>query len=169
MLAKLSTISVSPHVQAFIAKESQEKLPNETGGVLIGSVEGERVAIHCATPPGPSASHTLNSFKRDGIYSQRALDLLVARYRGRYDYLGEWHSHPLPQGPSQRDLRSMRWIAGNESYRRNQPILGLNVRRCDASWQLQFYVLVADHLRPLRLEHNSLSQQSKLLHGRKYD
>jgi integrative and conjugative element protein (TIGR02256 family) len=134
--------------------ESRAKHPYETGGLLVGRLEVERVILHCATPPGPNAVHTPTYFNRDGVYSQRVLDLLVARYRGHIDYVGEWHSHPRLARPSLRDLKSMRWIAENTSYKTNHPVLVICVRHRDESWQLQAYLLIADGLRPLRRDPN---------------
>ena len=63
--------------------------PNETGGLLVGRMEGSCVVITHATGPGPMALHSRYEFQRDGEYSQEALDQIVTEMGGVYDYIGE--------------------------------------------------------------------------------
>ncbi|MGD9993957.1 MAG: Mov34/MPN/PAD-1 family protein [Salinivirgaceae bacterium] len=74
----------------------KSKLPNETGGVLIGSYDTERKIIYvCDTLFAPTDSiEKSTSFERgkDGLLKEYKKYLKVAD--GQLFYIGEWHSHP---------------------------------------------------------------------------
>ena len=133
----------------LILQESIREYPNETGGMLVGRFDGNYFSIDHATLPGPKAQHFPNRFMRDGDYSQRVLDMIVAKSKGQCDYVGEWHSHPGQSGPSAQDIAAMSWIANNSRYAIDRPILGLCTCRSVDTWLLSFYLL--DGLRLYRL------------------
>jgi proteasome lid subunit RPN8/RPN11 len=71
-------------------------IPNEVGTPLVGSYsdDGHRAAVH-AIAPLPDDSHGSPSSFIRGIRGLGAFfGRLVARFRGRRHYVGEWHSHP---------------------------------------------------------------------------
>jgi integrative and conjugative element protein (TIGR02256 family) len=133
----------------FILAECSRKYPKETGGMLIGRSNGDCVRIEHATGPGPRARHSAQSFKRDGDYSQRILDRIVAESGGEYDYVGEWHSHPAQHGPSAKDSAAMCWIADNTKYAIDQPVLGLCAGEAKGMWRLRVYLFDGHKLREL--------------------
>jgi integrative and conjugative element protein (TIGR02256 family) len=122
-----------------IEQESRERYPLETGGILIGRIEGDRVIVAHAIGPGPNAIHEPAKFLRDGDYAQQQLDEYVNVSEGIYDYIGEWHSHPLPVGPSMRDRESMSWISTRSAYNQEEPILILCQRIQLHQWALRGY------------------------------
>lgn len=134
-----------------IVVESDQHFPNETGGILVGAVESDCVIIQHAIGPGPMAQHRPTRFKRDGTYSQEVLDHLVKDSEGRFDYIGEWHSHLSQPNPSITDFKSMKWIALNEKYATNEPILLLCVNIGLNRWQLNCYSFVENVLKRLEL------------------
>jgi integrative and conjugative element protein (TIGR02256 family) len=136
-------------VETMIIAESDHKFPRETGGLLIGVIQGDYVEVKFATGPGPHALHLFDSFQRDGAYSQQCLDELVAYSSGTYDYIGEWHSHPVDTSPSSKDLAAMRWIAHNPKYVVSRPILGLCVQQRNKSWIVRLYQLADELLQEL--------------------
>jgi hypothetical protein len=95
-----------------IAFETANHLPRETGGILLGYQEnGTLVATHALVVEGQGA--TANRYVRDDI---RADELLQKFLGQRADddpigYVGEWHSHPSPSGPSTVDHAAMRATA----------------------------------------------------------
>jgi integrative and conjugative element protein (TIGR02256 family) len=116
--------------------ESELGLPNETGGVLVGYADAtNRTVITGIVGPGPRAFRTPTRFRRDGNYAQREVDRLHRESDGRDDYVGEWHSHPAPVGPSSFDRESMGWIGENERYRRERPLLIIMQRTRWRSWR----------------------------------
>jgi len=123
----------------FLIAESNRKYPSETGGILVGKFEHETVVVSMALGPGPKAIHRRNNFIRDGSYSQEKLEEYISRTKGEFDYLGEWHSHPINTGPSVRDLVSIKEIGLDQRYAIKQPILGIAIRESIDSWQINFY------------------------------
>lgn len=123
----------------FIVAESAQHFPNETGGMLVGKVVDDCVLITHATGPGPMALHSRYEFRRDGEYSQEILDQIVADTKGAYDYIGEWHSHPLKAGPSIKDVEAMNWISRNTKYKVIQPILCLCIQEIKHTWRINIY------------------------------
>lgn len=141
----------TPALELIIAESSRE-YPNETGGILIGKFnENENyVLIEYATASGPGAQFSPSHFRRDGDYSQMLLDEIVTKSDGEYDYIGEWHSHPVKSGPSARDRAAMRWIAKNSKYAIKQPIMGLCTNEAPDTWRLSFFLFDGRRLRELK-------------------
>lgn len=134
--------SISVEAQQHMLEQSVLDFPLETGGILVGSRDRNHLHIAYATAAGPLAEHSRVHFRRDGNYTQEVLDTLVGASGGRYDYIGEWHSHPFPQGPSPRDIRAMRWIADNPVYDCPSPVLALCVKEA-SEWNIRVFCLLA--------------------------
>lgn len=121
-----------------IASKSAKQLPHETGGVLLGYREGRNIVVTHALPVDGQAG--TNRYVRDDV---RANELLEEFLAGRADddptgYIGEWHSHPTPSGPSPTDVAAMRAIAkGSDgpvallvyAPGRTDPVIGLVTQR----------------------------------------
>lgn len=133
----------------IIRQESQVKFPRETGGILVGRFEEDNIVVVHVIGPGPRATHGLSTFVRDGEYAQQELDAFVGTTEGRNDYVGEWHSHPMPVGPSSRDKESMRWISKQSVYNCTQPALILCQRTALHDWSLHGYLWVDSRLHSL--------------------
>lgn len=96
----------------FIRRVAMDHVPEETGGILLGHREdGNVVVTHAIVVPPPEASR--NRYVRlDDRADEQLQDYL--RDREANDpagYVGEWHSHPGPPGPSSLDIASTREIA----------------------------------------------------------
>lgn len=90
------------------------RLPNETGGVLLGTIDCERrriiVVDYIPSPP--------DSVEWPIVYIRGCRDLpqLVERCEERtagwLTYVGEWHSHPVgvPATPSTADWQVLAWL-----------------------------------------------------------
>lgn len=90
------------------------QLPNETGGVLIGSFDLERSIIYLVdTVPSPQDSVEWPTLY---IRGSSGLSLEVKRIgertAGMLQYIGEWHSHPtgVPPLPSADDCKVFAWL-----------------------------------------------------------
>lgn len=92
-----------------------EKLPNETGGVLTGVVDIPAKCIHLAgASPAPADSiESPGGFTRGTAGVREHLDEVFERTRGQVRYVGEWHSHPprTPTRPSTVDLAQIDWLS----------------------------------------------------------
>ena len=110
--------------------ELKRALHQEIGGVLVGErIEGDlfRIADLSVQRDGGSSF----AFSRDPNQHQSFLDDFFARtgydYQ-RFNYLGEWHSHPnVPALPSRTDVESMQEIVCDEAV--NAPFAVLMIAR----------------------------------------
>lgn len=95
-----------------IASETANHLPRETGGILLGYQEnGTIVATHALVVEGQGTTTT--RYVRDDVRANRLLKEFLEQ-RSDEDptgYIGEWHSHPSPSGPSPVDHAAMRATA----------------------------------------------------------
>ena len=90
-----------------------EKLPNETGGVLIGSFDMARRIIYVvdATEAPPDSQECPNGFLRGLEGLQREVDATQEATSGMLGYIGEWHSHPTRNvAPSSPDMDVVKWV-----------------------------------------------------------
>lgn len=92
----------------------EERLPNETGGIIIGGVDHERRCIHIVLAlPSPLDSEEWPTMYIRGVRGLRqARERIVLRTARNLDYLGEWHSHPRghPTSASPDDHQVFGWI-----------------------------------------------------------
>lgn len=97
-----------------VYKAREKALPNETGGVLIGSHDMERKIIYVVdTVLSPSDSIEWPTVYIRGLRSlQLKLEDIKKRTMGNLRYIGEWHSHPQGNGydPSQDDYTAFCWL-----------------------------------------------------------
>lgn len=90
------------------------KLPNETGGILLGYFDLERKIVYIVdTLPSPPDSKEWPILYIRGSQGLKAqVDDMAARTDGMLEYIGEWHSHPdsFPPVPSSDDLLVFAWL-----------------------------------------------------------
>lgn len=99
-------------VYETIESETAKRLPLEAGGVLLGYREDANVVVtHALVVDGHGAA--TNRYVRDEVSANMLLAEFLAQ-RADDDptgYIGEWHSHPAPSGPSPIDVAAMRATA----------------------------------------------------------
>jgi len=90
----------------------------ETGGVLVGFPDGQRrLIVLKAIGPGPNAERSRTIFRRDVAYVQSELDRTANELGIKGQYVGEWHSHLVPNPmPSAQDIDSLFGIANAPNY-----------------------------------------------------
>ena len=92
----------------------QSKLPNETGGVLLGSFDMERRIVYIVdalpSPPDSEEWPTLYIRGSEGLFEKVAA--LTQKVHGMIEYIGEWHSHPDGAGTTlgKDDLKVLAWL-----------------------------------------------------------
>jgi integrative and conjugative element protein (TIGR02256 family) len=146
-------VSISRTLERFAMAESEARAPDETGGILIGRIRDDTLVLTHVTGPGPNAIHRPTLFMRDGHHAQRALEDAAGKSGGAENYVGEWHSHPFPQGPSTQDVESMERIGRKPSYACAHPVLLLcrRERARRRAWKLFAFQWNGHTLLPRRL------------------
>lgn len=109
MTRSAPSIEVRAGAHDTIASETAKRIPLETGGILLGYLEGDNVVItHALAVDGGGA--TKDRYVRDDVRANEHLaDFLSDRATDDpIGYVGEWHSHPAPSGPSSIDRNAIR-------------------------------------------------------------
>lgn len=100
-----------------LSKLRKERLPNETGGAIVGIADFSREALHLAhalsEPEDSLRSPT--RFERGVVGLAQSIDEVGRRSMHQVRYLGEWHSHPRYANarPSETDIAQLAYL-GNE-------------------------------------------------------
>ena len=113
----LGTPHLSPDVVAELSEMAQAARPLETGGILLGWYEHHDIRITDAIAVEDPAA-TVN------VVQPWERSAAAAYMKGQpagspLGYVGEWHSHPGPAGPSPLDMLSFIGIAEAA----NQPLV----------------------------------------------
>lgn len=109
-------IELAPDLEGRLCKALRSAGRCETGGMLFAEqLAPSHFCIIDFSVDLYSGSHT--NFQRDSAIHQKALDAFfdrTGRDFGRYNYLGEWHSHPsFPVAPSVEDVATMTELVSN--------------------------------------------------------
>ena len=102
-----------------LARMRECRLPNETGGVLVGSRDRSRKILYVvdALPSPPDSEELKTSYIRGTKGLSEEVERIVRITGSNLDYIGEWHSHPDEHSvePSTNDQKLLNWIrAGME-------------------------------------------------------
>jgi integrative and conjugative element protein (TIGR02256 family) len=104
------TLEFSQEVVNTFLKFRQKPGRNEVGGILLGNIytSGD-VTINLATTPNKLDKAGPYSFDRSRSAAQEIVNRHWDESDGERNYLGEWHSHPVPHpSPSSRDRQMIR-------------------------------------------------------------
>ena len=115
-----------------------EKLPNETGGALLGLADMSANSIHLvhALPEPEDSLGTRSGFERGVFDLRNQVSKAMTTTMDQVRYVGEWHSHPegTLATPSLTDLEQLNWL------RAEMEIEGLNgliaIAAADGSFSL---------------------------------
>ena len=101
-------------LESKLRKYRNAKLPNETGGVLIGSSDLTRRIIYVvdATEAPSDSQECPHGFLRGSQGLQDAVQRIQEATTGMLGYIGEWHSHPtnVSTNPSIPDKNVIKWV-----------------------------------------------------------
>ena len=98
-----------------VYKARAGKLPNETGGVLVGTYDMQRKIVYVVdclpSPPDSEEWPTVYIRGCQGLSSQ--VEKINQITTGQLEYIGEWHSHPpgCSVNPSQADRQVFDWLS----------------------------------------------------------
>lgn len=103
-------IRINGTVADKLNAELSDAFPNETGGVLIGSVNTKTKIVYVTnylSAPTDSKSSP-NRFYRGIFELPEQIDAINNKTGGQLGYIGEWHTHPLgPEEISEIDLETV--------------------------------------------------------------
>jgi integrative and conjugative element protein (TIGR02256 family) len=112
-------IRTSVHALRKMCALRHRQLPNETGGVLLGSIDAKSRTIYIASVLGATPDSTQWPMEyRKGIRGlSRVLSTIRRLTGGNIGYVGEWHTHPAgcAATPSGADLKALDWITSHMS------------------------------------------------------
>jgi len=123
------TLLLDDAIWRSLTISARQALPREVGGILLGyyTVEGPRVV---AAPVVPDPRATRIRYRRDAEAAGRILAACQQDdSTNLLGYLGEWHTHPLPIGPSSADLLSVRRLAEDGGHDVALVVLALRLLR----------------------------------------
>ena len=113
------TVILDSELLDTLARMRECRLPNETGGVLVGSRDRSRKIVYVvdALPSPPDSEELKTSYIRGTKGLSEKVERIVRITGSNLDYIGEWHSHPDGHSvePSASDKKLLNWIrAGME-------------------------------------------------------
>ena len=105
--------------RGFLAQLSalrDQRLPNETGGAIVGIADMSRNAIQLAHAfPEPEDSRSSPTRFERGVFGLvELIEDVARRSMHQVRYLGEWHSHPRYANahPSDTDIAQLAYLGG---------------------------------------------------------
>ena len=121
------TLAIDDWLLLEISRLRDEKLPNETGGVLIGAYDmHQRIVYVVDVLPAPTDSIEWPTlFKRGYEELMTQVETIRSLTGDNLEYVGEWHSHPnaCPTYPSADDLTVFAWIAEEMDIEGKPPLM----------------------------------------------
>lgn len=112
--ASLWQIVLDPEVERRLRSMRAERLPVETGGVLMGVVDvaAKRIDVVDAWDQPPDSRGSLVLFERGTGGLGRRVFAAMERTLDQVRYVGEWHSHPRHHStdPSTIDVVQIAWL-----------------------------------------------------------
>lgn len=98
-----------------VREQRAEKLPDETGGVLLAHVDVHRRIVYVThqIPAPPDSKRQPTMYIRGAQGLAAVYDEISKRTLNNLVYIGEWHSHPNRSAcsPSSHDLEAGVWLA----------------------------------------------------------
>lgn len=108
----------------LIEREAVKRRLCETGGALFGWQTDDDIVVACASGPGTRAKPRPTRFEPDPTTTARAIKLANVESKGRYRFLGSWHTHPRGRAkPSSLDKTTARELADQDDLALPQPLL----------------------------------------------
>jgi hypothetical protein len=116
--------------QTFISKLSsfrKDKLPNETGGIILGTHDMKRRIVYLidTIPSPPDSEEWPTVYIRGCKGLAERVRCTETKTAGNVSYVGEWHSHPdgASVRPSQDDMKAFCWLRSHMSSAGLPPLM----------------------------------------------
>lgn len=133
------TVKTDDDLLQKITNWRKEKLPLETGGILLGSYDMQRKIIYVvdAQPAPPDSIERKTHFIRGNVGLKQIIEKTEKETLGNIQYIGEWHSHPpgYSVNPSIDDKRLLTFLA-TEQQKDGNPALIMIIGNDEISWHI---------------------------------
>lgn len=103
-------IRIKPDIVIKMKSEMGIAMPNETGGIFIGTINKKNKTIHVTDSISAPSDSVFNesTFYRGINGLPEEIDEIKKLSGQTFGYIGEWHSHPFgPMGLSQKDMKEV--------------------------------------------------------------
>ena len=140
-------VQISSELLDEIRQVAVKHLPNEFGGILLGSYHNKHklATIEKIISPKSYKSSPTN-FEREPNGLNTKIKREFIKSEGKTIYLGEWHSHPdMMPIPSDTDIRAMQSIANSTSIMVDNPIM-LIVGIGKTYFEPKFHVIIKNKI-----------------------
>jgi integrative and conjugative element protein (TIGR02256 family) len=115
------------------------RLPNETGGVLLGHIDCERHIVYVvdALPSPPDSKEWPTVYIRGAVGLRARVEDVQRKTATMLHYVGEWHSHPDGYScrPSGEDKRAFAWLVDRMAVE-DFPAIMLIAGKQERAWYL---------------------------------
>lgn len=130
----------------MLDEHSENSIPNETGGVIMGFMDTNHIYITHIITSGPNAQSLRYKFKRDKSFTKKEIDRIFVETNGNCDYLGEWHSHTFNCPISLLDKISLLTLSLNPFNNVENPILLINIKE-NNNWRKDIFICQGVHIK----------------------
>lgn len=114
MTERVDTLEIPRPAAAALDALARSHAPDETGGILVGTIAEDTATVTALIGAGPAAEHRSHSFDPDQDWQLATMADVWASAGADWRYLGDWHSHPASRlRPSVRDWKVARLIASS--------------------------------------------------------
>ena len=118
---------VAPSALSEVHSLRRNRLPSETGGVLVGSVDNERRIVYVlgVIPSPPDSTEWPTCYIRGVAGLKAEVERILRVTGGNLTYVGEWHSHPDDHEvlPSNDDQQVFSWIGDQLALQGQPPVM----------------------------------------------
>jgi len=133
------TLVVDEFVLARMAAMREDRLPNETGGVLLGGWDTLHNRLYVVDVIGSPADSDEwpTGYLRGVAGLKEAVEEISRITDGQLGYVGEWHSHPrgASSNASNDDAKVFAWLAEQRSRDGYPPVMAIYGERT-SSWHV---------------------------------
>lgn len=135
------TLLISTRVITQLSAQRLTRLPNETGGVLIGAFDMQHKLIYVVDqiPSPPDSQEWPTAYIRGVEGLSEHLTHISQTTAGQLGYLGEWHSHPVGCStlPSTDDRILFDWLHGHRKYDGFPPLIAIVGDDNNINWYVE--------------------------------
>lgn len=109
------TLRISGHALDSMRFHRRRRLPNETGGILLGQFDHDKKSVYIASilPSPPDSVEWPQVYIRGAVGLRAKVEAINKLTGGGLSYVGEWHTHPsgVTSEPSANDRAASEALA----------------------------------------------------------